>query len=260
LVAKEKNVRMTRGPVALVTGVGRPEGIGAAVVETLAERGSDVAFTWWSPYDRRVHGAGGTPQQRLVATIESLGRRALPIEADLSSVETPSAIFSAVEQAIGAPTILVLSHCESIDSTIIDTSIESFDRHFAVNARASWLLIREFGLRFKGPFGSGRIVSLTSDALVGNIPYGASKASLERITIAAAREFEDLGITANAVNPGPTDTGWMTEAQRASLAAATPLKRLGTPADCARLVGFLCSDAGAWINGKVLESDGGIHT
>jgi 3-oxoacyl-[acyl-carrier protein] reductase len=106
-------------------------------------------------------------------------------------------------------TALVMCHCESVDSGLLDTNLESFDRHFAVNARASWLLIREFGRRFRGPHGTGRIISLTSDATVGNLPYGASKAALDRITLAAARELEHLGVTANAINPGPVDTGWM---------------------------------------------------
>ncbi|WFF10150.1 SDR family oxidoreductase [Micromonospora sp. WMMD1076] len=62
----------------------------------------------------------------------------------------------------------------------------------------------------RGAHGTGRIVSLTSDATVGNLPYGASKGALDRITLAAARELGHLGMTANAVDPGPTDTGWMT--------------------------------------------------
>ena len=58
----------------------------------------------------------------------------------------------------------------------------------AVNARASWLLIRQFAERYQGPFGRGRIVALTSDHTAGNLPYGASKGALDRIVIAAARE------------------------------------------------------------------------
>lgn len=68
-----------------------------------------------------------------------------------------------------------MSHAESVDSGLLDTTIESFDRHFAVNARATWLLIREYGRRFQGAPGTGRIISLTSDHTVGNLPYGASK-------------------------------------------------------------------------------------
>jgi len=150
-----------------------------------------------------------------------------------------------------------MSHAESVDSGLLDTTIESFDRHFAVNARASWLLIREYGLRFRGAPGTGRIISLTSDHTVGNLPYGASKGALDRITLAAARELAHLGVTANAINPGPTDTGWMTDDLRQAVLAQTPLGRLGTPQDTASLVTFLCSPQGGWINGQLLMSNGG---
>lgn len=136
--------------------------------------------------------------------------------------------------------------------------MESFDRHFAVNARATWLLIREYGLRFRGQHGSGRIVSLTSDHTAGNLPYGASKGAMDRITTAAAHELAHLGVTCNAIDPGPTDTGWMTEGQKADLIRSTPLGRLGVPQDCARLVTFLCSAEGGWINAQLLRSDGGL--
>src|SRR2546428_10718385 len=102
---------------------------------------------------------------------------------------------------------------ESVDSDIRGTTNESFDRHFAVNARATWLLVREFGRRFRTTRGRGRIVALTSDHVAGNLPYGASKGALDRIILAAAREFRDRGIVANVLNPGPTDTGWMTAHQ-----------------------------------------------
>lgn len=150
-----------------------------------------------------------------------------------------------------------MCHCESVDSGLLDTTVESFDRHFTVNARATWLLIREFGRRFAVEPGSGRIVSLTSDHTVGNLPYGASKGAMDRITLAAAHELAHLGVTANVVNPGPVDTGWMTEEVRAHCVRATPLGRLGTPQDTAHLVDFLCSHEGQWINGQLLMSNGG---
>jgi 3-oxoacyl-[acyl-carrier protein] reductase len=151
-----------------------------------------------------------------------------------------------------------MCHCESVDSGLLDTTVESFDRHFAVNTRASWLLIREYGRRFTGPSGAGRVVALTSDHTVGNLPYGASKGALDRITLAAARELAHLGVTANVVNPGPIDTGWMTEPLREEMVRQTPLGRLGTPRDTAHLVDFLCSPEGQWINGQLLMSNGGL--
>jgi 3-oxoacyl-[acyl-carrier protein] reductase len=67
-----------------------------------------------------------------------------------------------------------------------------------------------------------------------------------------------LGVTANAVNPGPVDTGWMTDEIRQAVLRQTPLGRLGTPQDTAHLVEFLCSPKGGWINGQLLKSNGGF--
>jgi 3-oxoacyl-[acyl-carrier protein] reductase len=245
--------------VALVTGVGREVGIAAGIVGRLAADGWDIAMTYWSPFDRRMPW-GEHPSS--VATIETtardLGATVLSIEADLSDADTPRALFEATESAIGPVTALVLSHAEDIESGILDTTVENFDQHFAVNTRASWLLIREFATRFSGEHGSGRIVALTSDDTAFNLPYGASKGALDRIVIAAATELGGRGITSNLINPGPIDTGWMTPELVSRLAAQTPAGRLGTPRDTAALVSFLLSDDGAWISGQLLKSDGGL--
>lgn len=87
---------------------------------------------------------------------------------------------------------------------------------------------------------------------------GASKGAMDRIVLAAASELADRGVTANAINPEPTDTGWMTEEQKADLTRYTPLGRLGMPQDCANLVRFLCSAEGGWINAQLLQSNGGL--
>jgi NAD(P)-dependent dehydrogenase (short-subunit alcohol dehydrogenase family) len=106
--------------------------------------------------------------------------------------------------------------------------------------------------------GDGRIIALTSDHTVGNLPYGASKGALDRITLAAAHELGHLGVSANVINPGPVDTGWMNDPIRDSGIRRTPLNRLGTPHDTANLVDFLCSPEGQWINGQLLFSNGGF--
>ncbi|MEJ2859187.1 MULTISPECIES: SDR family oxidoreductase [unclassified Saccharothrix] len=249
----------TGRPLALVTGAGRSAGIAATVVLDLARAGWDVAFTYWTPYDARMTwGAEPDAPVKLQAQVEALGARAVAIEADLSDTEVPGGLFDRVERDLGNVTALVLCHCESVNSGLLDTTVESFDRHFAVNARATWLLIREYGLRFRGAHGTGRIVSLTSDHTAGNLPYGASKGAMDRITLAAARELAHLGVSCNAVNPGPTDTGWMTEEHKADMIRFTPLGRIGTPQDCANLVTFLCSAEGRWVNGQLLNSNGGL--
>ncbi|GAA3114297.1 hypothetical protein GCM10010466_01750 [Planomonospora alba] len=246
-------------PLALVTGAGRRAGIAAAVVRRLAGEGWDVAFSFWTPYDARMPwGEDAETARLLCGQVERAGGRALAVPADLADPEAAGTLFDRVERELGAVTALVMCHCESVDSGILDTSVESFDRHFAVNARAVWLLVREYGRRHAVPHGTGRIIALTSDHTVFNLPYGASKGALDRITLAAAREFAHLGVTANVVNPGPVDTGWMGDELRRELVEATPLGRLGTPDDCANLVAFLCSPEGGWINGRLLHSDGGL--
>ena len=152
---------------------------------------------------------------RVKEELERSGAQVVLLESDLERPASAAEIFRVVAQGRSRLSALVLCHCESVDSGILNTTVESFDRHYAVNARASWQLIQAFARQI--PAEGGRIVALTSDAIVHNIPYGASKGALDRIVIAAARELAHLKITANVVNPGPIDTGWMDEATRKQL-------------------------------------------
>ncbi|MFB7844589.1 SDR family oxidoreductase [Microbacterium sp. NPDC056052] len=214
-------------PLALVTGAARADSIAAGIVPRLRNSGWTVVTSDLSDAD---------------------------FPADLSTADGPEALVAAVAQQHGTISALVLSHAHDVESGILDTTAESFDRHVAINARASLLLIAAFA-RQAGPEG-GAIVALTSDHVTGNLPYGASKGALDRIVISAARELGPQGISANVLNPGPIDTGWMDEGIREHLAGLTPQGRLGRPADVAALVDFLISSEGRWVSGQLLKSDG----
>jgi 3-oxoacyl-[acyl-carrier protein] reductase len=251
-----------RRGTALVTGVGRRRSIGATLAVGLAQDGWDLVLNHWTPYDVRLGlEMGADDPESIAAQCRDLGSRVEVVSADLAEVDASAEL---VEAGVGLGELrgLVLSHCESVDSSILDTTVDSWDRHFAVNARATWLLISAFARtlpQVPTTEVTGRIVALTSDHTVGNLPYGASKGALDRVVIAAAAELGSRGIRANVINPGPIDTGWMTDDVRDACLAATPVGRLGTPGDIADLVRFLFSDAGGWINGQLLHSNGGFH-
>lgn len=252
---------MTR--IALLTGVGRRRSIGAGLALGLARDGWDLALNHWTPYDDRVGLERGPDDVEAIAQdCRDAGADVVLLPGDLSEASTAEALVAAASER-GPVEALVMSHCESVASSILTTEVEAFDRHFAVNARATWLLIKAFAERIPATAGPGevrgRVVALTSDHTVHNLPYGASKGALDRIVIAAAVELADRGIRANVVNPGPIDTGWMDDDIRRQGAAATPAGRLGTPSDTADLVRFLLSDQGSWINGQLLSSNGGFN-
>lgn len=216
-------------------------------------------MTYWRPYDAAMPWeSNGADLEEIRSAVESLGVRQAAIEADLSQITAPSMIFEEIGKRLGSVSALILNHCHCLESDILSTSIESFDLHHAINARASWLLIREFITRFTAEPGSGRIVSITGDHTAGNLPYGASKGAMDRIVLASAREFRELGITSNVVNPGATDTGWMSEPLKAEIRRNTLRDRIGRPLDCANLVSFLCSKEGGWINAQTIYSNGGL--
>jgi 3-oxoacyl-[acyl-carrier protein] reductase len=250
---------VTRKNTALITGVGRSAGIAAGIARRLAGDGWNLVLSFWGAYDERMPwGSRPGDPSAIRDELQSLGAEVGLIEADLQHPDAPAEIFRFLAEQSGPASALVLCHCESVDSGILDTTVEAFDRHFAVNARASWQLIREFAKQV--PAEGGNIVALTSDHTVHNLPYGASKAALDRIVLAATRELAHLRITANVINPGPIDTGWMDNQTRDHLLQRQPTGRLGSPTDVANLVSFLLSPEGQWINGQLIKSDGGFSS
>jgi 3-oxoacyl-[acyl-carrier protein] reductase len=270
---------------ALLTGVGRRRGIGAAIARGLAEDGHDLALSFHADYDRRVLGED-VDVELLAEELRAMGRRVELLPGDLADPAVPARLVSAARDELGPLGALVMCHCESVDSSILDTTVQSFDRHYAVNVRASWLLLKAFAEQVPVDPGAvdsasgegagssagaadsqgdasdrgGAVIALTSDHTAHNLPYGATKGALDRLVLAGTHELADRGIRTNVINPGPIDTGWMDDEVRAACAAQTPGGQLGSPGTVADLVRFLLSPQGAWIRGQLLLSNGGFAT
>ena len=245
--------------VAIVTGVSRFQGIGASICRNIALLGSHLFLTGWPEYDQDE--PSGSELERLLRDLRDTGSEVEWMPLDLSLSESSVTLMDAVSNRFGRAHILINNACFWRGDSIATLDAASLDRHYAVNARAPILLSVEFVRRFAQK-GARRIISLTSGQMLGPMPgsiaYAASKAALDAFTITFADEVGRYGITVNAVDPGPTDTGWMTEEKQQELLARHSLGRLGKPEDAARLVAFLASSEAGWITGQTIRSRGGF--
>ena len=241
---------------------GGNSGIGAATARAFAAQGARLVVHF---LDAAVvppaHGhsvAGRRAAETLAAELAAAGGSVGLVAGDLSDPRTPPMLFDRA----GPVDVLVnnAAHCE-VPDTIADATTGSIDRHFAVNVRAAALLMSEFVRRYTARAGTdGRIINISTDAaraFATQIGYGASKAALEALTRSAAIELGPLGITVNAVAPGPVQTGWISDSLERQVLPAIPLGRLGTPADIADAVVFLASEQARWITGQVIQVAGG---
>jgi 3-oxoacyl-[acyl-carrier protein] reductase len=162
---------------------------------------------------------------------------------------------------LGPVSVLVNNAAHSAPDGYAAIDAAGIDAHLAVNVRAP-MLLSALVARAGTVGGSGSIVNLVSGEFLGPMPgelaYTASKGAREAFTRQLAGEVAHLGVTVNAVGPGPNDTGWIDDALRAELAPRFPAGRVGTPADVAPLVAWLCSEEAAWVTGQVIHAEGGF--
>jgi 3-oxoacyl-[acyl-carrier protein] reductase len=234
-----------------VTGVSRREGIGVAVASRLAAGGGAVFTQGWAK--------GSDPPVAASTVVEGSAGH---LEADLGDPDGPAAVMAAGRLALGRVDVLVANHAASVPGTLEEVTAESIDFAHAVNVRATLLLVKEFAAGFEGS-GGGRVILLTSGQgrgpMARELPYAASKAAISGLVLSLSDHLAPRGITVNAVNPGPTDTGWPDAELRARVEAQMPRRRWGTPDDAARLIAWLASEESEWVTGQVIDSDGGFR-
>lgn len=247
-----------KGKTALVTGVGRAEGMGTGICLELARAGADIFYTYWHKYDQELFpDTAGYDPQTLTKQLEELGVRAQGLELDLREKRADAKLFEAALDF--APIdILVNNACYDISTSLFEITGEKLDEHYAINVRATALLCKQFLSNWQKERG-GRIINLTSGQSLGvmknSLAYAVTKAGADMLTKQLYPGLAMRGITINSINPGPTDTGWMDEDMKQALARNTSMGRVGEPLDAARLVVFLASDEAGWITGQIIHSE-----
>lgn len=230
---------------ALVTGVSRGRGIGRAVVERLRSEGIEVHASGWSAYDAtEPWGADG----------------AAPVEVDLEDPAAPARLVAEAAAQHGRLDALVVVHARSSSGGLAELTADELDRAWAVNVRATLLLVQAFVAQC--PDG-GRVVLFTSGqhraAMAGELAYAVTKGAVAAMTLSLADAVADRGITVNCVNPGPVDTGWASPQTHEQVRRGFPSGRWTSAEQVAGVVSLLLSPLAQTITGQVLDAEAGFR-
>jgi 3-oxoacyl-[acyl-carrier protein] reductase len=240
------------GKTALVTGASR--GIGRASALALAKAGAQVLVHY---------GRGAKEAEAVVAQIRKAGSRADAISADLAVPDGPQRLAKQVRAIVGDRLdILVASAGISKAATIEETTVEDFDKLFAVNVRGPFFLVQQLLPILSKGSSIVFVSSLAARAVVGTIPaYAATKGAIDTMVKHFASLLGERQIRVNAVAPGivaiEMSNFTKRDAGRDFAFGMQAFKRLAQPDDIGGVVAFLASDAARWITGDTINVDGG---
>jgi len=241
------------GKIAVITGAGR--GIGKSIAIALAEAGADVVLA-----SRTV-----SQLEKVAQEVRSLGRRALPIQTDVTMKESVERLMLAAVENLGDLHILVNNAATMSPGPLLDQSEEEWDRVMAVNLKSVFLCTQAAG-RYMIKKNYGKIINIASTGgeIAGpmNASYHASKAGVILFTKSIALEWIKYNINVNAVGPGFVDTElvdqFIQKKSRESSLKGIPIKRFAEPREIAHLVVFLASDLSGYMVGEHVIIDGGL--
>jgi len=242
----------TNGKVALITGASR--GIGAEIARRLARDGFRIIVNY----------AGRRDAADAVAeAIRADGGEALVVQADVGDAAAVAALFDEAVAAFGGVDVVVNNAGIMKLASIAELTDEVIDATIATNLKGVVNVCREAARRLRD---EGRIINFSSSVIGMRLPtygiYIATKAAVEGLTQVLAQEMRGRAIRVNAVAPGPVATELFLDGKSPDLlermAKMNPLERLGEPEDIARVVSFLASPEGGWVNGQIVRVNGGM--
>jgi 3-oxoacyl-[acyl-carrier protein] reductase len=261
------------GKVAVVTGAGRMRSIGRPIAVELARAGCDIVLTGTGrapehcpPEEQAV---GWRDIESVADEVRALGRRVLPVVSDVRDVAAVERLATDVIGAFGRVDILVNNAGAARGEDrkpVLELDPDLWRNVIDVNLTGSFLMSKVFGRLLVDAGRGGSIVNISSIAgkrmSAGTAAYAASKAGVQALTVAMAREVAAANVRVNAVCPGIVDTSRMDdlgrdERWRQYVADHIPLGRPGDGIDIAATVVYLCSDQGAWVTGQAWNVDGG---
>jgi len=239
--------------VALVTGATR--GIGKAIAKQLAADGFTVVGTATSE-------AGA---ESITAYLTEVGNPGRGMALDVADEDSVVAVVKAINEEVGAPLVLVNNAGITRDNILMRMKTDEWNDVIDTNLNALYRVSKAC-LRGMTKARWGRIVNITSVVgsmgNMGQSNYAATKAGAEGFSRSLARELGSRSITVNCVAPGFIDTDMtrdLPEAQRELMLGQIPLGRLGAATEIGALVGFICSDAAAYITGETIHINGGMY-